>query len=71
MEFTQQHPELTVDIDFNSRLVNFVEDGINFAVRYGELTNSSLIARKLVSRSMMAATNTLSTYKILSLLKES
>ncbi|PCJ31854.1 MAG: LysR family transcriptional regulator [Gammaproteobacteria bacterium] len=54
MVFAQQHPELTVDIDFNSRMVNFVEDGIDFAVRYGELTDSSLIARKLVSRPMMA-----------------
>lgn len=54
MEFAQQHPELTVDIDFNSRMVNFVEDGIDFAIRYGELSDSSLIARKLVSRSMMA-----------------
>lgn len=54
MAFTQQHPELTVDIDFNSRMVNFVEDGIDFAIRYGELTDSNLIARKLVSRQMMA-----------------
>ena len=54
MAFAQQHPELTVDIDFNSRMVNFVEDGIDFAIRYGELTDSRLIARKLVSRPMMA-----------------
>lgn len=54
MSFAQQHPDLTVDIDFNSRLVNFVEDGIDFAIRYGELVDSSLIARKLVSRPMMA-----------------
>lgn len=54
IKFAQQHPELTVDIDFNSRMVNFVEDGIDFVVRYGELTDSNLIARKLVSRAMMA-----------------
>lgn len=54
MVFAQQHPELTVDINFNSRMVNFVENGIDFAIRYGELTDSSLIARKLVSRPMMA-----------------
>lgn len=53
MEFAQAHPELSIDIDFNSRMVNFVEDGIDFAIRYGELNDSSLIARKLVSRSMM------------------
>ena len=41
--------------DFNSRMVNFVEDGIDFAIRYGELTDSNLIARKLVRRSMLLA----------------
>lgn len=54
MEFAKQHPELNIEIDFNSRMVNFVEDGIDFAIRYGELADSNLIARKLVSRSMMA-----------------
>lgn len=52
MRFAKRHPELTIDIDFNSRMVNFVEDGIDFAIRYGQLTDSNLIARKLVSRSM-------------------
>jgi len=55
MVFAQEHPELTVDIDFNSRKVNFVEEGFDFAIRYGELADSSLIARKLVNRPMMAA----------------
>ena len=55
MEFAKQHPELNIEIDFNSRLVNFVEDGIDFAIRYGELNDSNLIARKLISRSMMVA----------------
>lgn len=54
MAFAKQHPELDIDIDFNSRMVNFVEDGIDFAIRYGELTDSNLIARKLVHRAMMA-----------------
>ena len=55
MEFAQQYPALTVDINFNSRIINFVEEGYDFAIRYGELTDSSLIARKLVGRPMMAA----------------
>ncbi|MEQ3513954.1 LysR family transcriptional regulator [Pseudoalteromonas sp. BZB3] len=57
MEFAKQHPELNIEIDFNSRLVNFVEDGIDFAIRYGELNDSNLIARKLISRSMMVVAN--------------
>ncbi|WP_339670432.1 LysR family transcriptional regulator [Dasania marina] len=52
--FAQQHPELTIDIDFNSRKVNFVEDGIDFAIRYGRLEDSGLVARKLLDRPLMA-----------------
>lgn len=54
MKFVSQYPELSIDLDFNSRMVNLLEDGIDFAVRYGELNDSSLIARKLISRPMMA-----------------
>jgi DNA-binding transcriptional LysR family regulator len=54
MAFGQQHPELTIDMDFNSRMVNFVEDGIDFAIRYGRLADSGLVARKLLDRPMMA-----------------
>ena len=54
MQFAQQHPELTIDMDFNSRKVNFVEDSIDFAIRYGKLEDSGLVARKLIDRPMMA-----------------
>ncbi len=54
MDFVSQHPELTVDLNLNSRLVNLLEDGIDFAIRYGELNDSNLIARKLINRPMMA-----------------
>ena len=54
MEFILQHPRMNIELDFNSRIVNFVEDGIDFAIRYGELDDSNLIARKLISRPMMA-----------------
>lgn len=54
MAFGAQYPELTIDLDLNSRLVNLPEEGIDFAIRYGELSDSNLIARKLVSRPMMA-----------------
>lgn len=54
IDFAGQHPELTIEIDVNSRIVNFVEEGIDFAIRYGQLKNSGLVARKLVNRPMMA-----------------
>jgi len=55
MEFSSQYPELTVDLDLNSRIVNLLEEGVDFAIRYGELNDSNLIARKLINRPMMAA----------------
>lgn len=54
MAFAQQHPDLTIEMDFNSRIVNFVEENIDFAIRYGNLADSGLIARKLIDRPMMA-----------------
>lgn len=54
MEFALQHPELSIEIDFNSKKVNFVEDGIDFAIRYGKLQDSGLVARKLLAHPMMA-----------------
>jgi DNA-binding transcriptional LysR family regulator len=54
MKFALLHPELSIEIDFNSRKVNFVEDGIDFAIRYGKLEDSGLVARKLLAHPMMA-----------------
>lgn len=58
IEFAQAHPELKLEIDFNSRNVNFIEEGIDFAIRYGRLSDSGLIARKLVERELQAAAST-------------
>lgn len=55
IEFAKQHPDLNIEINFDSRLVNFVEEGFDFAVRIGKLKDSGLVARKLVKRSLMAA----------------
>ncbi|QXO17022.1 MULTISPECIES: LysR family transcriptional regulator [Vibrio] len=54
MQFAKLYPEVTIEMDFNSRMVNFIEDGIDFAIRYGALKDSGLVARKLVDRPMAA-----------------
>lgn len=54
-EFAKQYPRLNVELDFNSHIVDFVEAGIDLAVRYGTLDDSNLIARQLVSRRLVAA----------------
>ena len=53
--FAKQHPKLSVQMDFNARFINIVEEGFDFAIRYGKLTGSGLSARKLIDRSMVAA----------------
>lgn len=55
VKFAEQHPNLKVDIDFNSNMVDFVQEGIDFSIRYGQLSDSSLVARKLVDRQLVAA----------------
>lgn len=55
MEFAKDHPDLTIEMNFNTNMVNFIEDGIDFAIRYGRLDDSGLVARKLVDRPMAAA----------------
>ncbi|NVK23948.1 MAG: LysR family transcriptional regulator, partial [Gammaproteobacteria bacterium] len=55
MEFAKQHPKLSIEINFNTSMVNFIEDGFDFAIRYGRLRDSGLIARKLADRPMAAA----------------
>jgi DNA-binding transcriptional LysR family regulator len=55
MEFALLHPGLSIELDFNSRKVNFIEDGVDFAIRYGKLEDSGLVARRLLAHSMMAA----------------
>jgi DNA-binding transcriptional LysR family regulator len=47
-EFVRRYPEVTVDLVFNDRFVDLVEEGMDAAVRIGELTDSSLVARRLM-----------------------
>ena len=43
-EFLQRHPQVTADLLFVDRRVNLVEEGVDAAVRIGQLADSSLIA---------------------------
>ncbi len=47
LRFMQQHPGLQIDLSFDDRYVNLVEQGIDLAVRMGRLADSSLGARWL------------------------
>lgn len=45
--FAEEHPRVRFDLDLNDRRIDLVEEGIDVAVRIGELPDSSLVARKL------------------------
>lgn len=47
LDFMRRHPELTVDLSFDDRYVNLVEQGVDVAIRMGRLADSSLGARYL------------------------
>jgi LysR family transcriptional regulator for bpeEF and oprC len=45
--FLERYPEVSVDIVLDAMSLNLEEEGIDIAVRYGEPTDSLLVARKL------------------------
>ena len=47
--FIKQYPLLQLDIELSPRVVDLVEEGIDLALRVGELSDSSLIGRKIAS----------------------
>lgn len=47
MRFMQVNPKLQVDLSFDDRYVNLVEQGVDVAIRMGRLADSSLGARYL------------------------
>ncbi|QEL64219.1 transcriptional regulator, LysR family [Oryzomicrobium terrae] len=46
-EFLAGHSEVTANLDLSDRLVDVVNEGIDCAIRIGELTDSSLVSVKL------------------------
>ena len=47
MRYMREHPSLTVDLSFEDRYVNMVEQGVDLAVHMGRLADSTLGARWL------------------------
>jgi len=46
-EYVRTYPEVHVDIRFTERFVNLVEEGVELALRIGQLPSSTLVARRL------------------------
>lgn len=49
LKFMIQNPHIKIELDFSSNQVDLIADHFDFAIRMGELQDSSLIARPLVT----------------------
>ena len=47
MQFLDANPEVTLNLDLSDRLVDLVNEGIDCAIRIGELSDSSLVSIRL------------------------
>jgi DNA-binding transcriptional LysR family regulator len=48
-EFLQRHPDLEIDVVLDDRNVDLVQEGIDVALRMGQLADSSLAAKRIAS----------------------
>ncbi len=48
-EFCRQYPHIRLELVFSDEVKDLIEDGIDVAIRYGELPDSRLVARKLLT----------------------
>ncbi|MEO1191987.1 MAG: LysR family transcriptional regulator [Pseudomonadota bacterium] len=55
-DYLARYPEMRVDLSTNDRFVDLLEEGLDLVIRIGDLSDSSLIARKLaVTRRVVVA----------------
>ena len=55
IDFAQLYSSIDLDVSFNDRVVNLVDEGFDAGVRIGNPSDSSLIARKLCSARIVLA----------------
>jgi DNA-binding transcriptional LysR family regulator len=48
-EFHRRYPGIAIEVSTSDRRVNLVEEGIDLALRHGEIVDATLVARKLVT----------------------
>ncbi len=48
-QFSEEHPQIHFDVDFNDRKIDLIEEGFDIAIRIANLSDSTLIARKITT----------------------
>ena len=51
-EFCTSHPDIYVNLDLSDRMVDLVDEGMDLAIRFGPLGESSLVARRISTIAM-------------------
>jgi len=51
--FKKNNPRVSIDLQLSDQRISIVEDGFDLAIRFGDLEDSSLIARKLLSMNVV------------------
>lgn len=52
LEFSEQYPSIQLDLILSNRKLDIIEQGIDLAIRLGQLEDNRLVAKKLASRSL-------------------
>ena len=52
-QFTARYPELQLEVQFNDRVVNLIEEEIDLVVRVGTVSEPQLIARRIVNTRLL------------------
>ena len=51
--FLQRYPEVRIELDLTNRMVDLVEEGVDLAIRIGEIRNEDLVAKYLCPYNMV------------------
>jgi DNA-binding transcriptional LysR family regulator len=53
-EFLAKHPDINIELEATDKVVDLIEDGFDLALRFGEMPESTLIARRLCAVNLVA-----------------